>query len=499
MSRPKKILFVCSEAAPLVKTGGLGDVAGGLPPALKALRKDIRIVLPGYRAVLQKVKSLRVAALLDLKLPHLIRVLEGHFPDTRIPLWIIDSPAHYDREGGPYASSDGTDWPDNAERFALLAKAVEQIALDKAGLNWRPDVVHCNDWQTGLIPALLSAHSDRPATVFTIHNLAYQGNFPASTFSDLQAKFQLPTALFRFDTMEFYNQFSFIKGGLALADRLNTVSQTYAKEIRSPEFGCGLDPLLNFREHDLEGILNGADYEIWNPAKDGFIAQPYDADSLDLKIANKQALQKQFGLPQSDATPVIGMVGRLVHQKGGDLVLNALPELLAKHEFQLVVLGSGDPTLEKSFTHFASLSPQRVAVRTGFSESLAHVIEAGADMFLMPSRFEPCGLNQMYSLRYGTVPIVRYTGGLADTVHDVRDIAKDENGNSIQPTGFVFVPATVSALQNAVARALNCYTEPAKWRQIARNGMHADFSWARSAQAYLKLYANAEKRRANAP
>lgn len=492
MSATKKILFVASEAAPLIKTGGLGDVAGSLPGALKALRKDVRIIIPAYRDVLTKLKSLTVCALLDVHLPFNVRVLEGKFPGSSIPLWLIDSAPHFDRGGGPYVDQHGKDWPDNAERFAVFAKAVEKIATDTAGLNWRPDVVHCNDWQTGLIPALLAKRPAPPATVFTIHNLAYQGNFPAHVYGDLQTRLKLPADLFRFDAMEFHGQFSFIKGGLTFADRLNTVSPTYAEEIRSAEFGCGLEGLLNHRASDLEGILNGTDYSVWNPAQDSHIAQNYDSDHLDKKSANKHALQQRMGLPVEPATPLIGMVGRLVHQKGGDLVLQALPELADTYAFHLAVLGTGDATLEQAFRRMASLYPKKISVRVGFSEEMAHLIEAGADMFLMPSLFEPCGLNQMYSLRYGTVPIVRRTGGLADTVRDATDSALSDGSAN----GFSFSETTPQALAGTVVRALNLYQRKPQWNSLMLSGMKDDYSWQRSAQSYIQLYARAAKSRA---
>ncbi len=492
MSAANKILFATSEAAPLIKTGGLGDVSGSLPVALKALRKDVRMVLPAYREVVAKVKPLNVVGVLDLGLPHSVRILEGQFPNSKIPLLLIDAPSHFDRAGNPYVDAAGKDWADNAERFAVYSKVIERIALDDVGLNWRPNVVHCNDWQTGLAAALLARHHERPTTAFTVHNLAYQGNFPASTFRALQALLKLPSELFRYDAMEFHGQFSFIKGGLAFADRINTVSPTYAKEIRTPEFGCGLDGLLNFRAGDLEGILNGADYAIWNPAQDTMIAQTYDAEHLEQKYVNKHALQQQMGLPIERDTPLIGMVGRLVEQKGVSLVLQALPDLASRFEFQLVVLGSGDLALEQAFRRMAALHPTRIAVRTGFSEPMAHLIEAGSDMFLMPSLFEPCGLNQMYSLRYGTVPIVRHTGGLADTVRDTTaGSLRDGTAN-----GISFVECTEKALADAIGRALGLYEQKAVWRALMARAMADNYSWERSARSYLQLYAKAAKNRA---
>ncbi len=485
-----KILFATSEAHPLVKTGGLGDVSGSLPAAIHALRSvkgseagkshnvDIRVILPAYRQVLRNAGKLSpVAWLAGAGTRGPVRILETRMPKTQVRTWLVDAPHHFDRDGGPYVDARGHDWPDNAERFALLARAVEGVALDQVGLGWRPDVVHCNDWQTGLVPALLADHPVRPATVFTIHNLAYQGRFPRHTLQTLG----LPPQLWSMHALEFHGDIAFIKGGLVFSDWLTTVSPTYAREIRTPEFGHGLEGLLNHRAARLVGILNGADYDTWDPVHDAYIAKNYSMDDISGKQANKTALQETLGLPQDHKVPVIGSVGRLAWQKGGDVLIQALPAM-AKLPLQFVLLGGGDKHQEQALVSLAKRNPERIAVRIGYDEQLAHQIEAGADMFIMLSRYEPCGLNQIYSLRYGTVPIVRRTGGLADTVVDVSDSA----GRA--PTGFLFDTMSAQSFLEAVQRALSLYADEARWRELMLRGMQQDFSWQRSAREYLELY-----------
>jgi len=480
----KSILFATSEAHPLIKTGGLADVSGSLPMAIKSLRRDIRIIIPAYKSALENAGPVvRIATLRIEGIPSPIHILEGRLPESSVIVWLVDSSQHFDRPGNPYTGPDGMDWPDNAERFAVFSHTITAIALNQAGLSWQPDIVHCNDWQSGLVPALLAMTTQRPATVFTIHNLAYQGLFPLATFKSLK----LPESLWSMHTMEFYNKFSFIKGGLVYADMLNTVSPTYAREICTPEFGCGLDDLLRHRSDRLSGILNGVEYTQWNPAKDPYLVQQYNVYTLRHKIASKEDLQKRVGLPIDKDIPLIGFVGRLVEQKGVDLLLKALPKLLTK-PLQLVVLGSGGKGMEKSLKQAMTRYPQQVAVQIGYSEALAHQIEGGADMFLMPSRFEPCGLNQIYSLRYGTVPIVRNTGGLADTVID----ASDEAIRNGVASGYVFNEPTAEALLDAINRALIDFQQyPRIWKKLVFNGMQQDFSWRRSAKQYLGLYQQA--------
>ncbi len=487
MSNNKKILFVASEAYPVIKTGGLGDVSGSLPAALKTLKQDICIIMPAYRETLRKVKGLKLASVTMTGVPETVRLLEGRFPGTNVKLLLVDSPQHFDRGGGPYLDVEGEDWSDNAERFATFAQTVTAVALDQAGLAWQPDVVHCNDWQCGLIPALLSLHPQRPATVFTIHNLAYHGYFHPDTFATLD----LPKKLWGMHGLEFHGGLSFIKGGLAFADMISTVSPTYAQEIRSPMFGYGLEGLLNHRSERLTGILNGIDYKEWNPAADPHLPHPFDRHDLSGKAKNKQALQQQFGLPQQSDTPLLGLVGRLVEQKGIDLVLSIIPNLIHQNS-QLVVLGSGDKRFQQALTEVAAAHPHNIAVHIGYNEPLAHQIEAGADIFLMPSRFEPCGLNQIYSLRYGTVPIVRHTGGLADTVVD----ASAANLTAGTATGFQFEQANSDDLWSTTHRAISLYRDhPEQWRQLITTGMKQDFSWKQSARHYLELYDQAIQHR----
>lgn len=475
-----KILFVASEAHPLVKTGGLGDVAGSLPVALQSLRADVRLLLPAYRDTVARAGKLKLAA--TLRVPGLdapVKILEGRFPGTSLIVWLVDFPPAYDRPGNPYLDRHGQPWPDNAMRFALLAHVATALALGRTRLKWRPDVVHCHDWQTGLVPVLLAPEKTRPATIFTVHNLSYQGLFPPRTFAALG----LAPGLWSPEALEFHDQLSFIKGGLVFADQLTTVSPTYAREIQTPEFGDGLDGLLRRRAARLTGILNGIDDAQWNPARDRFLVKRYSIRQPRDKAANKLALQREFGLRQEADTPLIGVVGRLVQQKGIDLILDTLPGLMHR-PLQLVALGSGETGYEESLRQQAARHAGRLAVRIGYDEQLAHRIEAGADMFLMPSRFEPCGLNQLYSLRYGTVPIVRRVGGLADTVVD----ATEENIESGKATGIVFQDARAAALLGAVDRALTLWRDGARWKQIMRAGMRQDFSWDRSAAEYLELY-----------
>ena len=475
-----KILFASSEAHPLVKTGGLADVSGALPKALHDLDQDVRLVLPAYQTLLARAGRLTEIASLQLtghSAP--VRVLQGTLPDTRIPIYLIDAPRCFDRPGNPYTGPDGNDWPDNAQRFATFGRAIVELAMDRAGLGWRPDLVHCNDWQTGLAPALLSLESGRPATLFTVHNLAYQGLFDWATFQTLE----LPYAWWSMYALEFHGKVSFMKGGLTFADRLTTVSPTYAEEIRTPAYGCGLEGLLQHRAGHLTGILNGVDYGVWDPATDPLLEQHFSRRSLKGKAANKQALQAAFGLPIAPRLPLFAHVGRLVEQKGIDLVLGLLPELLQR-PLQLAMLGSGQQYLEAALADAHALHPDRLGLRIGYDEALAHRIEAGADAFLMPSRFEPCGLNQLYSLRYGTLPIVRRTGGLADTVVDATPAHLDAG----TATGFVFEAATPEALLGAIDRALALYAQTSAWNRAVKTAMDQDYSWKRSAQAYLALY-----------
>lgn len=479
-----RILFAASEIQPLIKTGGLADVAGSLPIALHQLGVDVRLILPAYPAVIEKLVPLQ--ALASLRIPGWggqVRILQGSFKED-LPIYLVDIPGLFDRAGNPYVNAQGKDWKDNADRFAAFARVIVAIALKQTSIDWRPDLVHCNDWQTGLVPALLSQHSNRPASVFTIHNLSYQGVYNHDTFRRLR----LPPEFWSHHGLEFYENFSFIKGGLAFADRITTVSPTYSREILTPEFGYGLEGLLNHRRSHLRGILNGIDDQFWNPASDPYLEANYSAADLAAKATNKQALQQTLGLTQDRDAMLLGHIGRTVPQKGCDLILDVLPRLIEKGDMQLALLGSGDPQLENALQEVAARHPQRIAVHIGYDEELAHRIEAGADAFLMPSRYEPCGLNQMYSLRYGTPPIVHRTGGLADTVTD----ASAENVMAETANGFVFEQPTADAMWEAIEHAHAIFRRPPVWwEKLARAGMGEDFSWQNSARAYLELYQQA--------
>jgi starch synthase len=413
-----------------------------------------------------------------------VRILSGHLPANNLPLYLVDAPAYFHREGNPYTDVTGRDWGDNADRFALFCRAVVEVALGSGDTPWRADVVHCNDWQTGLIPPLLALQAHRPATVFTIHNLAYQGLFDQLTYRRLK----LPAQYWDPQGLEFHHLLSFIKGGILFSDRVNTVSPTYANEVRTPRFGYGLDGLLRHLGPRFGGILNGIDYEVWDPAQDPLIACHYDWERFELKAENKRALQEEMGLPQAPEALLFGYIGRLVEQKGVDLILKMLPELLAVPETQLVMQGAGDPDLELALEQASADYPGRVAVHVGYDEGRAHRIEAGSDCFLMPSRFEPCGLNQLYSLRYGTIPIVHRTGGLVDTVIDTTP----EHLQSGVATGFQFEHADSAGLWYATSQAIELRRRPsAWWHRLATAGMRQDFSWSASARHYSLLYQGA--------
>ncbi len=475
-----KIAFITSECAGWVKTGGLGDVSAVLPAALREMGEDVRILIPGYRPVLAAIGgACPVAASLDAW---------AGFPPSRLleamtthgtPAWVLDCPRYYDRDAGPYLDSDGRDFYDNAQRFGLLALAAARLAQGLIS-DWRPDLVHCNDWQAALAPTYLKRVLAGPVPcVQTVHNLAFQGLFPADTLAPLG----LPATGFTADGFEFYGKLSFLKAGLRDADAITTVSPTYAREIQREPLGFGLQALLASRADALHGILNGIDVDEWDPAHDRRIACAYSAETLNPKAQNKRALQRLLGLdPRSDVA-LLGLVSRITTQKGIDIVLDAAPRLLER-PVQIAVLGEGDRALERALEALAAAYPGRFAVRIGFDETLAHAIEAGADMFLMPSRFEPCGLNQMYSQRYGTPPVVRRTGGLADSVTDCtpQTLARG------QATGFVFDGEDADALLGAVERALAAFADRVLWRALQRNGMRRDFSWAAAARRYVEVY-----------
>jgi starch synthase len=473
----KKILFASSETHPLIKTGGLADVAGSLPIALNRLGQDVRVIMPNYQAI-KNCEPGRYLCTVRVNNSD-VNLLETKLPDSDVIVWLVDYPPFFNYPGNPYNDENGNPWPDIGDRFALFCRIVVEVAMNRAYLDWKPDVVHCNDWQTGLVPALLSLEEYRPSTVFTIHNMAYQGVFPRSAYTLLN----LPGQLWHPDGLEYHDMLSFIKGGLSFSDWITTVSPTYAQEIQTPEFGYGLEGLLAFRQNTLSGIINGIDNTIWDPETDQQIAQNYTSKTLNKKVLNKTALQEKLGLSVDPALPLFGLIGRLVDQKGIDLVLSCLKEMTAL-PLQFALLGSGDKSIQVRLQDFARLYPEKISVTIGYDENLAHQIEAGSDLFLMPSRFEPCGLNQMYSQRYGTLPIVRKTGGLADTVVDaLPDTIKDGTAS-----GFVFNDAVPGALMETIKRSLVLYANQTVWKSLQRNAMSKDFSWENSANQYLALY-----------
>jgi starch synthase len=473
-----RILFVSSEMYPYAKKGGLGDVSAALPAALYKKGADVRLLLPGHPGVLERLKDAKTIRTVPRFFgAEKAEILLGTLPDG-LMAYVISAPHLYSRAGLYVDEEDGQDWADNHLRFAALSRVAADLYYYDA--EWPADIVHCNDWQSGLAPAYLSWRGQpRPATVFTIHNLAYQGLFPKEHLASLM----LPQESFRPDGVEFYDQIGFLKAGLYYADNVTTVSPTYAAEIQTPGYGCGLEGLLQVRGNKLSGILNGIDRGVWDPAVDPHIAKNYDSDSLKDRKHNKKALLAEFGLMKTRLTdPVFAVVSRLTHQKGLDLLLDALPTLLADG-LRLIVHGTGERAIEEKFLALANAWPQQVAVKIGFDEILSHRIQAGADAVLVPSRFEPCGLVQLYALRYGALPIVRKTGGLADTVVD-----GGLDGTIVGATGFTFNHETAEDLKDALSRAMNTYSQPAQWAVMQRNAMMQDFGWARAATQYMRLY-----------
>jgi starch synthase len=501
---PMRVLHVGAERFPWLKTGGLADVMAALPRALRDAGDDVRVLVPGFPAFVQALRDARTVARWPSRLGAAdVRLLCGHLEPGDVATYVIDAPDFYAREGGPYADAQQRPWPDNHRRFALLSWVGAQLAL---GLDsaWCAQVVHAHDWHAGLVPAYLrAARSDGQArektsekagektgekadasehgarSIFTVHNLAYQGNFDAACFADVD----LPSELWGIEGVEFHGQLSFMKAGLRLADKITTVSPTYAREIRQPSQGCGFDGLLRARAHDLVGILNGVDDAVWDPATDASIEARFGAEDLSGKSQCKAALQRSLGLEVDPDRPLLGIVSRLTEQKGLNLVQQALPDLLTTGA-QLVVLGSGDRAMEQAFADAAKAHPSSVAVRLGYDETLAHRIVAGSDLIVVPSRFEPCGLTQLYGLRYGTLPVVRRVGGLADTVVD----ATLEHLVDGRATGFVFDTFDAVSLMHTVRQALALYRRPDDWLAMQWHAMTRDFGWGRSALAYRQLY-----------
>ncbi|HTW54336.1 MAG TPA: glycogen synthase GlgA [Stellaceae bacterium] len=479
-TRPRtlRVLHVAAELYPWVKTGGLGDVVAALPPALIGEGVDARLCLPGFPAFLDAFHLTDAVRLETPFAGERVRVALATLPGSKVAAYLVDHPAFYDRPGGPYGGSDGREWPDNHRRFALSSWVAAALGQG-ADPNWRPDIVHGHDWHAGLAPAYLRAAGASAKTVFTVHNLAYQGFFAAGIFPELS----LPASFFTIDGIEFFGGLSFLKAGLFYADRLTTVSPTYAREIQTPEFGEALDGLLRGRADMLTGILNGVDPRYWDPARDDAIPQPYNVETAEAgKAAAKAELRRRLHLFDGPA-PVFGAVSRLVPQKGLDLLLAALPDLAAGGG-QLALLGSGDHDLEAGFGEAATARRGTIGVEIGYDEALARLIIAGSDCIVIPSRFEPCGLTQLYALRYGTLPLVRRTGGLTDTVVDATPARlKDKTA-----TGFMFEPATAEALAATIEWASAQYANRDSWRQMMRQAMTRDFSWAQSARQYAALY-----------
>ena len=477
-----KVLHVGAEVFPLVKTGGLADVLGALPQALIAQGADVRLLLPGLPAFADAVLHQKtVYEFGPLFGAARIRLRLGQMPYSHVPAYVIDAPYLYRRDGSPYQASDGSEWGDNLQRFALLGWIGARLAAGELDPGWTPQVMHAHDWHAAMSCAYVAAHPPtRAATVYTVHNLAFQGLFPHADFRllDLPSRFMAHTGL------EFHGQLSFMKAGLKYAKRVTTVSPTYAREIATHEFGVGLDGVIRGRGSEVSGVLNGVDGQVWNPAGDNALPAHYSADQMAGKARCKQALQRELGLAEQPDVPLFGVVSRLTSQKGLDLVLGAVPGLVQRGG-QLALQGSGEPGLEAAFREAGKAQPQQVGVRIGYDEAFAHRLIAGADAILVPSRFEPCGLTQMYGLRYGTLPVVRRVGGLADTVVD----ASAENLRADRATGFVFDAASVPALDAALQRAGEIFTnERSTWEQLQRRAMAQDFSWREAAAQYLELY-----------
>ena len=476
-----RVLFASSEIFPLAKTGGLADVSAALPKALAGLGVDIRLILPAYPQALNRISRLsrKIVRLGNLLGAGEVRLLSGRTPDTSLPVWLVDCPALFSRDGGLYQDKDGHDWPDNALRFAVFNHAAFLVAMGEADPDWRADVVHANDWHAGLLPLLIASRpAPRPQVVFTIHNMAFQGVFPFET----AARLGLPRPEDA-QRMEFFGNISFLKTGIAYSDRLTTVSPTYAQEILTPEYGCGLEGLLRQRAAALTGILNGADYGIWDPAVDRHLPRCFSRADISGKRVCKAVAQEELGLAVAPEVPLIAYLSRIAHQKMADTAVDALPALMDE-DVQFALVGEGDRVIELALRALADRYPGRVAVRIGYEEPIAHRLQAGADMLLHPSRFEPCGLAPMYAMRYGALPIVRHAGGQVDVITDARadTIARGT------ATGFVFLGETTADMRVCLDRAIALYRQPLAWRKIQLEAMRQDFGWQRPAEQYLELY-----------
>lgn len=486
-----RVLFVTAEVQPLAKTGGLADVSRALPIALTRRGVDVRLLVPGYPGALVRLRNPRIAAKLDPVLGIADALLiSGWLPDADVPVWLVDAPSLFCRDGSPYQDGAGQDWADNALRFGFLAHIAAKLAMGEL-MDWKPDVVHANDWHAGLTPLLLSMRQEeRPATVFTAHNLAFQGNFPPETTPTIG----IPKRYLASGAIEFYGQASFLKAAIQFSDRVTTVSPTYAKEALSAEFGCGLEGVLRARGEDFSGILNGIDDDLWNPATDIHLPASFGAHDISGKRNCKEKLQYELGLAVSPERPLLAFVSRLAHQKMADVVLDAIPSIVAAGA-QFALVAEGDSTLEAAFAEAARRYEGSVAVHIGYEEPLAHRLQAGGDILLAPARFEPCGLTQLYAARYGTVPIVRRTAGLADTVTDACPEAIADRS----ATGFVFEEPDLSGLLGAIERALALFNRPLTWPRLQQQAMAQDFSWNTSAGEYLELYQAVSGIARNAP
>jgi starch synthase len=478
-----RILFVASEGLPFSKTGGLADVVEALPKALVASGHEVAVVLPRYRGTRANATVVRGLAVPGGSSARLVTIVEGGLQHG-VRYFFVDDPEYFDRE--QLYGTAGGDYPDNAERFAEFSRACIELARSI----WVPEVIHCHDWQSALVPVLLrTVYAADPVVrdlpvVFTIHNMGYQGLFP----KEILAKTGLPDLLFRTDALEYYGQVNYLKGGLLFSDYLTTVSRKYAEEIRTAEYGCGLEGVVQGRAGRLKGILNGVDYAVWSPEDDALIAARYSASEMAGKRTCKKDLLAQFELPEENLSrPLAGIVSRFADQKGFDLLAEVAGDLLGE-DLAIVALGTGEAKYERMFRDLAQRFPARLAVKIAYDNTLAHKIEAGADLFLMPSRYEPCGLNQIYSLRYGTVPVVRATGGLDDTIEPF-DPASGSG------TGFKFEQYTGGALLSAVRQALSAFGDAGAWRRLQINGMAKDFSWQASAAEYARLYEEARRAR----
>jgi len=478
-----KVLFVSSEVFPLIKTGGLADVSGSLPNALQSLGVDIRILMPGYPAVLKELTDLQTIGALH-HLPHIdhAELLLGTIKETRVKVIVIKAAGLYERDGGPYADPNGLEWQDNPIRFGVLSKAAAILASDHSPIaDWRPDIVHCNDWQTGLAPAYmqLTEHS-KAKSIISLHNMAFQGCYAPHWVESLG----LPSSGFSIEGFEYHGQLSFLKAGIFYADAITTVSPRYAKEIQTAAFGFGLEGLLSIRGDEIKGILNGIEIDEWNPQTDKYLVKNYSHKDLTGKQQVKAALQQYLGLNIDADAPLLGVVSRLTHQKGLDMLLPHLQALIDQG-CQFALLGGGEMGLEASFQNIAIHNPGRVSVTIGYNEPLSHQIMAGCDMFIMPSRFEPCGLNQLYGLAYGTPPIVNATGGLADSVID----SNTTHLANKTANGFVMVEASAEGLLASITRAVDMFRhDKSTWLQLQQTGMSQNLSWDKSAQEYYSLY-----------